>query len=278
LQLFPDQPVINFKPSQVGVALIEMLVALVIGVVVVGAVLATYLSSVQSGRLQSAYAQMDEDAQIGLHILSSELRMAGYAQPVSKHSETSKLTKTYNARPVFGCDRGFQTAAHNTPAECGGSVKSPAIEIAYEADLYNTVVTQGKPSDCLGNSFQDGQTGITYNRYRANSNALQCTGPRGNAAPLVPNVERLQFWYGEADSANPRKLVRYVKASEVQDFDLVLSVRVCLLIRSARAVIAPEDGTLKSYLDCEMEPQESSDRHLRRAYVGTTALRNRMPF
>ncbi len=268
----------RFEPSQGGVALIDMLVALVIGLVVVGAVLATYLSTGQTGRLQSAYAQMDEDAQIGLRILSSDLLMAGYARPVSQDAQTSELSKTYNGRPVFGCDQGFQTAADNTPAQCGGSVNSPAIEIAYEADLYNSVVTEGKPSDCLGNSFQGGETGITYNRYRANSDALQCTGPRGNAAPLVHNVERLQFWYGEADSADPRKLVRYVNASAVQDFNLVLSVRVCLLMRSAEALISAEDAALKSYVDCDQLPKESADGHLRRAYVGTTALRNRMPF
>ena len=266
------------KPSLDGVALIDMLVALVIGLVVVGAVLATYLSSGQSGRLQSAFAQMDEDAQIGLRILSSDLLMAGYARPVSQHAETSALTKTYNGRPVFGCDQGFQTAPVNTSAVCGGSVNSPAIEIAYEADLYNSVVTEGKPSDCLGNSFQDGEAGITYNRYRANSDALQCTGPRGNAAPLVHNVERLQFWYGEADSTDPRKLVRYVNASAVQDFNLVLSVRVCLLIRSAEAVITAEDVALQFYVDCEQVPRVSADGHLRRAYIGTTALRNKMPF
>ena len=268
----------RFKTIQAGVALIEILIALVIGLVVVGAVFATYLSSGKTGRLQSAFAQMDEDGQIGLRILSSDLLMAGYARPVSQQAETSGLQKTYNGRAVFGCDRGFQSAAVNTPAECGGSLNSPAIEIAYEADLHNSVVTEGKPSDCLGNSFQDGDTGITFNRYRANSDALQCTGPRGNAAPLVHNVERLQFWYGEADSTDPRKLVRYVIASAVQNFQLVLSVRVCLLIRSAEPVITADDAALKFYVDCEQVARESVDGHLRRAYVGTTALRNKMPF
>jgi len=270
--------VIGLTPRHGGVALIEMLVAMLIGLVVVGAVLATYLSSGQTGRLQSAIAQMDEDAQIGLRILSSDLLMAGYARPVSMDAGNSSFRKTYNVRAVFGCDRGFQTAAANTPTDCGGSVNSPAIEIAYEADLYNSMVTDGKPSDCLGNSFQEGASAITYNRYRVNNDALQCTGPRGNAAPLVHNVERLQFWYGEADSADPRKLVRYVNASAVQNFNLVLSVRVCLLIRSAESVITAEDAALQSYDDCEQVSRVSADGHLRRAYVGTTALRNKMPF
>jgi hypothetical protein len=43
-------------------------------------------------------------------------------------------------------------------------------------------------------------------------------------------------------------------------------------------VITAEDDALKFYVDCELASKESSDRHLRRAYFGTTALRNKMPF
>ena len=72
--------------------------------------------------------------------------------------------------------------------------------------------------------------------------------------------------------------MRYVSASVVQDFSRVMSVRVCLLITSAEAVITVEDDALKFYVDCELAPKESTDGHLRRAYFGTTALRNKMPF
>jgi len=54
-------------------------------------------------------------------------------------------------------------------------------------------------------------------------------------------------------------------------------VRVCLIISSEEAVITAEDNALKFYVDCEMAPKESTDGHLRRAYFGTTALRNKMP-
>ena len=88
-----------------GFALIEILVALVIGLVVVGAVLATYVSVGQTGRLQAALAQMDEDAQMGLQILSRDLLMAGYASPVSMDAASRVFTRTYNERAVLGCDK-----------------------------------------------------------------------------------------------------------------------------------------------------------------------------
>ncbi len=261
----------------VGFALVEMLVALVIGLVVVGALFSTYVSTGTTGRLQSALSQMDEDAQIGLRLLSSDLLMAGYAQALSLDEDTSLLTRTYVGRPVFGCDKGFASAAANTPAECCGSGNSPAIEITFEADLYNALVTDGKPADCLGNSLLSGPATVTYNRYRVGSGALQCTGPRGIAAPLVDNVEAMQIWYGEAGGTDPRILSRYVTADAVQDFQRIVSVRVCLLMRSAEPVLAAEDASVTAYLDCDAVTQTASDAHLRRAYFGTTALRNRMP-
>ena len=55
------------------------------------------------------------------------------------------------------------------------------------------------------------------------------------------------------------------------------SVRVCLLMRSAEAVISAEDPAMKSYLDCDGVSQTSTDGLLRRAYFNTTALRSKMP-
>ena len=122
MQLFQDQLVNarHWHGHAAGLALIEILVALVIGLVVVGAVLASYLSTGQTGRLQSALAQMDEDAQIGLRILSRDLQLAGYASPVSMDAASMAFTKTYNGRAVLGCDKGFTAAPASTSSVCAG--------------------------------------------------------------------------------------------------------------------------------------------------------------
>ena len=268
-------------PRIAGFALIDLLVALVIGLVVVGAVLASYLSLGQTGRLQSAAAQMDEDAQIGLRLLSRDLLMAGYAAPVSMDANTGRLTRTYGQRAVFGCDYGFSAAPASTPSQCASSGGTPAIEIAYEADRYNTLVASGNPTDCLGNGLQTSPTAIAYNRYGIGSSAagrseLRCSSG-STTAPLLENVEQIQFWYGEAGSADPRQVARYASAGNV-DFSRVLSVRVCLLMRSAEAVIDVQEAALANYLDCDLVSQAGNDGRLRRAYFGTTALRNKMPF
>ncbi|MEO8022843.1 PilW family protein [Polaromonas sp.] len=282
------------RSRQRGLSIVEVLVSLVIGLVVVGAVLLAYLTSGQTQRLQTAYAQMNEDAQIGLHLLSSDLLLAGYAQPVSLDPGTLQLVRTYAGRPVFGCDGNFVKANTTGQVICAGNGNSHSIEVVYEADLATTVrnSTSKGPSDCLGGSLAEQTVGSTnffvaYNRYYVATSVLgrpelHCASNKAGAVglPLVDNVESMKIWYGEANPAEPRSITRYVSAANVKDlgtdFSFVVSVRVCLLMRSAEPVLTAEDSA--SYLDCDSTLQTSTDRFARRAYARTTALRNKMAF
>jgi type IV pilus assembly protein PilW len=263
-----------------GFALVEILVALGIGLVVVGAVLSSYLSNGQTGRLQSAAAQMDEDAQIGLRILTRELLMAGYALPTSMNADTRVFNQSYDGRAVFGCDKGFSAAPSANPSTCAASGGTPAIEIAYEVDLYNSVVSNGKGTDCAGVALPASQNGITFNRYGVGSSSpgrseLRCSSG-SSTIPLVDNVERLQFWYGQSDGGASPQLIRYTQASGA-DFSRVMSVRVCLQMRSSEAPAKAEDAAWQSYLDCEGVRRTAADGRLRRVYFSTIALRSKTP-
>ena len=87
----------------------------------------------------------------------------------------------------------------------------------------------------------------------------------------------MTLWYGEANGASPRVVVRYLRAGAVSDWGRVISVRVCLLMRSSEAVLGSAEDTL-TYLDCDSEQQTAADGHVRRAYFSTTTLRNKMAF
>ncbi len=268
------------RSDSTGFALIEILVALAIGLVVVGAVLASYLSNAQTGRLQSAVAQMDEDAQIGLRILTRELLMAGYALPTSLNADTRVFNQSDVGRAVFGCDKGFSAAPSANPSTCANSGGTPSIEIAYEVDLYNSVVSNGKGTDCAGVALPASQNGITFNRYGVGSSTagrseLRCTSG-SSTVPLVDNVERLQFWYGQSDGGARPQLIGYTQASGA-DFSRVMSVRVCLLMRSSEAPAKAEEAVWQSYLDCDGVRRTAVDGRLRRVYFNTIALRSKTP-
>ncbi|MDO9196206.1 MAG: PilW family protein [Rhodoferax sp.] len=282
-----------------GISLIEMLISVVIGLVVVGAVLVSIIGSNKAGRFQSAYAQMNEDAQIGLSILSRDLQMAGYAQPTALTSSggaspTLSLTSTTlgTSTFVFGCDSGFANPRAATLV-CG-TATTPAFEVAYEADKDNTVLTGGGlPSDCLGNGIPGAAPHVARNRYfLASGNSgrpeLYCASDiAGSTQPLIENIEGMKIWYGVSVPASPTQVVRYVTATDIAglgavaaaaEWAQVISVRMCLLVRSAEPVLNAGGEDTLTYLDCDSVSQTSNDRYLRRAYFTTASLRNRMPF
>jgi type IV pilus assembly protein PilW len=62
----------------------------------------------------------------------------------------------------------------------------------------------------------------------------------------------------------------------VSEWGNVISVRICLLMRSADPVLSAEDT--RTYLDCGSASQTSNDNYLRRAYFTTATLRSKMSF
>lgn len=286
-----------------GLSLIEVMISLVIGLIVVGAVLLSYIGSGQTNKRQAAYAEMNENAQIALSIMQSDLLLAGYAQGTGKQTIASVTTfgKTFSGRPIFGCANGFTSPNTTGVATCVVGAGKPSIEMSYEADITNSVKTGTYPSDCLGNSLQYVEQTVTvgagtttfyetHNRYYLASgntgrSELHCASAAKNFAgnsipgqPLVDNVEDMQIFYGESGAAGSRQIVRYVTAGNVTDWQNIISVRICLLMRSAEPVLSGEDTAagMAGYLDCSSTSQTSADRYLRRAYFLTTTLRNKM--
>jgi len=267
-----------------GLSLVEVMVSLVIGLVVVGAVLVSYITAGTTGRQQAAYAEMNENAQLALTLIARDLLLAGFSAPLGVAADGLSFTRTYASRPVFGCRTGFAAPATTGAVACALS-GSDALEVVYQADAANSVPTaSGVPTDCLGNGLADaGGFYLAYNRYylatsSSGRSEMHCASRQGaGGQPLVDNVEGMTVWYGEANAASPRAVARYVRANAVSDWGLVLSVRVCLLMRSNESVLANSEDTV-TYLDCDSAQQTSADGFVRRAFFSTTTLRNKMAF
>lgn len=289
-----------------GLSLVEVMVSMVIGIVVVAAVLVSYVSSGKTSKQQAAFAEMHENAQMALTLVSRDLMLAGYAQvsgvsaPVAP-ATTTTFTRTFSGNAVFGCDNGFVTANTTGVVACASTSGAPSIEISYEADTANTVPVSGSPSDCKGAQLRPVAgvlSGVNFfvtrNRYYLGTGStgrseLYCasgtqdaSGGAVGAEPLVDNVEAMKIWYGVAAAANPRQVVRYVTAGNVGvgEWPRVVSVRICLLMRSTDPVIDmelyPDASKPPKYLDCDSIAQSITDRYLRSAYFSTTTLRNKM--
>ncbi len=194
----------------------------------------------------------------------------------------------------------------------GTSTLPDSIALIYEADRFNTIPTAaGAPTDCLGNALPvitaqmptvvgaaTATTAVTYtvaeNRYFVGTStaivspSLYCKGNGGasTAQPLVENVEDLQFTYGTmATAATATGVAGYLRADEILSepslaalasdrlrWDKVLTVRICVLIRSELPVVSDADSA--KYVNCAGEIVSAPDLRLRRAYSTTVELRN----
>lgn len=286
--------VTRFPGKARGVTLIELMISVVIGLVVVGAVLVSFIGSGKAGRYQAAVGQMNQDAQAALNLLSREIQMSGYISP----------GQTLGAPALFGCDATSGTVPFTNPAATGsltcaadtGTSKVSALEVVYEADLKTTVPkrTAGVdyPSDCLGNQLPAaGAIYIARNRYfidvsNSGRKELHCASNASSAQPLIENVDDMQLWFGVALSTAPEAVVRYARAGKdatststvnglgASEWNNVNSVRICLLMRSAEPILTDEDT--QTYLDCNSQSKTSADRVLRRAFFTTAMVRTKM--
>lgn len=266
-----------------GFSLIELMISMVIGLVVVGAALAAYLGTGGSSRASQAVSQVTEDANLALNVLRTGINMVGYGEPFGINGQ-GKFNKRYTGTGLRGCDQSFTnpTAAIDQLAcPTGDRGGADAMAVAYQVDARSSVTgTGGVPLDCLGNPV-DLVSGayITAMRFYVADGKLMCSSGR-LADSLVENVDDLQILYGVGTQRLPNQASAYMKASNmvfdaanVDDFDNVVSVRICVLIHSAENVL---DAPM-TYQGCNGEvTAEDGDRRLYRAFTTTVVLQNRL--
>lgn len=294
--------------KQQGFTLLELLIALAIGILLLASVLMVIVNATRSGRVSDAETAMNEEGMVTLGLLQQQIRLAGYSQTVN---DAAAISKNFVGTSIRGCDNGFTDAgaAFNslTCNATAGSADNAAIAIRYEADVLNTPPTAGGlPTNCalrgITANTPSAVTGATTtyaladNRYYVRSSGtdsgrpeLSCRGATSNTTiaavdALIENIEQLRFTYGIVASTDPedQQIVTYISSEDLdtnysgesmQDrWSRVRSVKICVLMRSAESA---RDGTNQSYRDCSGNLQQAGDGYLRRAYITTAQLRNK---
>ncbi|MBC7699651.1 PilW family protein [Aquabacterium sp.] len=334
----------HFIPRQRGISLIELMVAMAIGLVVIGAVFSTYLHSKAGSRQAAALSQVSEDASITLGILRAHVSMAGFSQPDANNGfDGFGINRRLKGAAIIGCDGGFKSgeyAMKPSAVTCktiaaGAAINPPdSLIVRYEADERNGPLVSptgggtDAPADCVGTALVKGASPLDYwvsdSRFKIDTDStdgknlgLKCLGsgkhatidvdfdaaaattnfggPGNGFQPLVNNIEDMQISYGVADTAQVvpvggvtavnrpgKRVVRYINASDVGDpitgdWDKVIAVRICLVVRS-------EDNVLDQatpYRGCSNAAAPTTvmtptDRRIYRAFTTTVVLNNRI--
>ena len=88
-----------------GVSLIELMIALLIGLILIGGVIQVYISNYQATRTISGFSSQQENSRIALHVLTRAIQMAGHYGSIA-NSDISILG-TLNLTGIGGCDQAW---------------------------------------------------------------------------------------------------------------------------------------------------------------------------
>jgi len=301
------------QPSAHGRSLLELMIALAIGFIILGAVLLTSVGNGGSSRRQDSMTTLNEDAQIATNILTNQLRMAGYSRFTSPPQSGLGLSnRNYAGPPVRGCDGGMKdVGVVMKDIACNGGAGSDAFMVDYEADTnttFPTAANPGVPTDCLGASLpamtsSDDPNASPYylveNVFYVDSasNSLMCSGSGnpGQPQPLIGNVVDMQVTYGVAampvdpdglDQVPLFEATQYLTASEVDQLP-ILPVGTLppergrwVRVVSMRVCLVMRTASelydrITPYTGCNGQSVMPTDKRAYRAVNITTAFKNR---
>ncbi len=212
-----------------GFSLIELMIALVIGLFLMLGVIQIFAGSRLSYQVHEGIGRIQENGRFGIEILSRQIRMAGYRSSFRLSDAT-----------VFGVGNRIIDGRNNVAGGGADSVVagSDKLIIRYQG------ATDGTTVDCLGNALGGGTTGVMVFMVNANR-ALHCAVNPGNidtavGQPLLEGVTDMQLLFGERTvnvaTSPPAEQFRYVTANNVTAWDNVISVRIVLSVDSIQSV------------------------------------------
>jgi type IV pilus assembly protein PilW len=292
------------RTTQKGVTLVELMVALVIGLAIVLAALSLYVNATMNARQSRDHAKNSIESSSAIAEMSRQLRMAGYSMTRLVAARSSLDSRPLEGIPARGCDGGYVDPAAGNSACTGGSGPD-AIEIAFEADAFSARKSGAAVLDCAGGevamsavppgtyvvnggSEPEGRY-LIRNRYYyiagADGGRLVCVG-NGGAIPFVASVvvltgvEDFQVTYtalrpdgtGVPAKARATELLATFP-SEQATWASIQAVHLCLIVASNEARV----DVPVPYVKCDGSVVIPADGRARRRYDTSSALRNQVP-
>lgn len=235
------------KTLQKGFTLIELMVAMLLGLILSGAALQLFLTNQKTFALQQALSGLEEDGQIMLRYISADIRNAG------------------RGNAVIGTIDGII----RTESQDGGNGGNDRLAINYLSvwDCQGTDLT-------TSGAEPEGREAQSI--YYVENGTLFCSSDQSaGETPLLSGVESFQVLYGVDRNNNGRLgVTNYVTRTDLGADDTVVSLRLGLLLRSAEDNLSvPAAGGTFEVLDQELEI-EAADRALRRVFTTTIQMRN----
>lgn len=289
---------------QLGLSLLELMVALTLGLFVAAGALQVFVGSRQSLDVIQAQSSMQEGARFSFYFIGGATRPAGYldAGDMSEGNNlfATELVNKFNAavadpnaaivanpyvdNPWLAVGDFGLSSVINGEDSFAGSVGSIAVKA--NTDILR-IRMQGDPdgflSDCEGIAMLAGTVIQTF--FVSDDDQLYCMVDTRNPVALVAGIEDMQIQYGLSVNANPtptNKFIvnQYVNAEAIDasaaddiDWSNVLTVRVGLLAASDDESLGAESQT---YTLLDANSVTFTDGKARKEFTQTIALRGNL--
>lgn len=272
-------------PARVrGFTLVEVMVALVIGLLVSLVIGQIFVGTRQSFNSQDDSARLQESMRFASQVLSRTVRFAGYRtnptlDPATVFPKaTAPAIDGVDNSPTAGLPSGIDPVK---PTGSAPAAVPDLLSVRFQGDVAGPS-GEGVIVDCVGNPVGFGAMAVNTFGVRpvtkpdgTASSSLFCSTDNGATWPanneLIADVDNMQVLYG-VDSDNDGSANYYVRRTDVPDIDTIVAVRVWVLIRSSTATqptVAPIVYSLAGV------NYTYTDRFVRRVLYTTINLRNR---
>lgn len=282
------------RSTQSGLSIIELMIAMFIGLFLLAGISSTYLYSKKSSTQRDELSILEDNGRLALEILSKTIQHTGYTSsigfPIEKfitasNPVQSKPCTSGNSVKSMATFSEASIVANNNDAAVSTNA-SDTIGVVFLGDDSVTTDCAGGPlpSECQITSTTSSNPTETaaariFNTFYLKDSAvgreLKCAGSGSDAAVTIADgVENMQILYGiNADSSSDRSVERYVNADDVGNlWSNVTSVKIALLMRSEKPVKDTAEQQKFTLLDAEVT--SPNDRFHRAVYSTTISLRN----
>ena len=211
--------------KQFGRTLIELMIAMAIGVFIVLGMSALYGSAVQSTRLATQFGNMSEDTPLALHIIGQAIKRAGYGEIVG--TSVAPTDQTLFAFPHL---RACKSSSFANPASgdfsCGAAVAGApdSLFVQFQSESV-AAAPQRNTQDCLGangvlTTINDethtaylAQVPLVSNLFTLAGSTITCSGNNAPAQSMASNVTEFRTYFGFDEAGATQALSGLTSAS-----------------------------------------------------------------
>lgn len=216
-----------------GFGLIEMMIALTLGLLVVAGTLQIFLSAKSTYQSQSSAAGIQEDARYLLSKMVQEIRMVGMFGCLATISDKS-TAGDFQARfdsPIAFTRTSTTSVLTLTTADVGSNGTNPNWNIVTDCRSSSIAYSPANTPAATALTANQFIMPIRQVIYTYANNQISTGSTTANQAVLVSNVTGFDISFGVASSAGSATAASYVATPT--DTSLIRTIRITLTIASA---------------------------------------------